>query len=251
MLTIERCQYIISEIDKHGYIKLQDICHKLNVSESTVRRDLQQLETDGELVRVHGGAQSIQSLKVEANLEEKFSLNTPNKIAVAKAAANLIKPNNVIFLDAGSTTFAMIPYLKLVNNLTVVTNGVNHALSLSENDIRTIVIGGQVKANTKAIVGADSIKSIKNLQFDLVFLGINSINNKFGFSTPDPEEAAVKLAAIHQSRQTYVLADKSKFNQVSFIKVADLNQATIITDKLPVTDSESYKTQTKILEVQQ
>lgn len=250
MLTIERYKFIKSEIDKYGYVKVQDICHELNISESTVRRDLQQLEADGELLRVHGGAQSIQLLKVEENLEEKSSLNMLNKTAVAKIASELIQPDNVIFLDAGSTTFAMIPYLETVKNLTVVTNGVNHALSLAEHNIKTIVIGGQVKANTKAIVGAESIKTINNLQFDLVFLGMNSINLDFGYSTPDPEEAAIKLAAINQSKQTYVLADQSKFNQVSFVKVADLNRATIITDKLATDDFKNYKTRTKIQEVQ-
>lgn len=251
MLTIERYKFIKSEIDKYGYVKVQDICHELNISESTVRRDLQQLESDGELLRVHGGAQSIQLLKVEPNLEEKSSLNMLNKTAVAKTAANRVQPNNVIFLDAGSTTFEMIPFLKSINNLTVVTNGVNHALSLAEFNIKTIVIGGQVKTNTKAIVGSDSIKAIKNLQFDLTFLGMNSINLDFGLSTPDPDEAAVKLAAMNQGRQTYVLVDKSKFNQVSFVKVADLNRATIITDKLATTDFENYEKKTNIQEVQQ
>ncbi|MHC9532796.1 DeoR/GlpR family DNA-binding transcription regulator [Dellaglioa sp. L3N] len=248
MLTIERYQFIRSEIDKHGYVKLQDICHRLNVSESTVRRDLQQLETDGELLRVHGGAQSNRLLKVEANLEDKSTLNISNKTEIAKTAVKLIQPNNVIFLDAGSTTFAMIPYLNQIDDLTVVTNGVNHALSLAEYNVKTIVIGGQVKANTKAIVGSGSIETVKNLQFNLVFLGMNSINLDFGFSTPDSEEAAVKVAAMNQGRQTYVLADSSKFNQVSFVKVADLNHAIIITDKLPINDIDDYKKQTTIQE---
>ena len=118
----------------------------------------------------------------------------------------------------------MIPYLNKPK-LTVVTSGVMHASLLADQNVRTILVGGELKNTTKAIIGVKAVSSLTQLRFNKAFLGINGIHPRYGFTTPDPDEAAVKTTALEQSEECFVLADPSKFDNVSFVKVAELSQA--------------------------
>jgi DeoR family fructose operon transcriptional repressor len=240
---------ILTALKEKNILKLQEICELTNCSESSARRDLQLLEQQGTLLRVHGGAKVKHSLQQEPDMTGKSLENIQQKKLIAKQAAELVKKEDVIYLDAGTSTLAMIQYLKADYHLTVVTNGVVHASTLADRNIRTILIGGELKNTTKAIVGVQTVRELLKYRFDKVFLGMNGIHIKCGFTTPDPDEAAVKTTASLQGNQTYVLADDSKFSQVSFVKVADLAEATIITNKLPRSVFSEYSKQTNIQEV--
>ncbi|AUJ31143.1 MAG: DeoR/GlpR family DNA-binding transcription regulator [Liquorilactobacillus nagelii] len=249
MLAEERQQMILTALKDKNILKLQEICELTNCSESSARRDLQLLEQRGALLRVHGGAKVKHSLQQEPDMTGKSLENIQQKKLIAKQAAELIKREDVIYLDAGTSTLAMIQYLNADNHLTVVTNGVVHASVLADRNIRTILIGGELKNTTKAIVGVQTVRELLKYRFDKVFLGMNGIHVKYGFTTPDPDEAAVKTTASQQGNQTFILADDSKFSQVSFVKVADLAAATIITNKLPRSVFNEYNAQTNIQEV--
>lgn len=199
------------------------------------------------LVRVHGGAKIKHSLQRELDMSGKASKNTAQKEAIAKAAAKLVEAEDVIYLDAGTTTLAMISYLNKPE-LTVVTNGVMHASLLADQNVRTILIGGELKNTTKAIIGVKAVSSLTQFRFNKAFLGINGIHPRYGFTTPDPDEAAVKTTALEQSEECFVLADPSKFDNVSFVKVAELSQATIITSSLSQPVRARYREQTTIQE---
>ncbi|MCH1625926.1 DeoR/GlpR family DNA-binding transcription regulator [Ferdinandcohnia quinoae] len=231
MLTPERHQIIVDLLKQKGVVKLQELVERTDSSESTIRRDLMQLEEANKLKRVHGGAELIQGKRSEPSYQEKSAKNLQQKEMIAKYAASLVNDGDSIFLDAGSTTMQMIPYLNQ-KDITVVTNGVNLIEELLEKEITTYLIGGMVKKRTKALIGSGAITGLKGYRFDKCFIGVNGIDLHYGYTTPDPEEALLKQTAMSLSREKYIVADHSKFGEVSFAKIAELQEAVIITDKV-------------------
>lgn len=248
MLTEERHQYIIEKLQKEHTLKTQELMEELGCSESTVRRDLSQLEEEGVLVRVHGGAKRVYTMSSELEMEEKSAKNIQEKQQIALFAAGLVEEEDILFLDAGSTTYEVIPYLEGIQNLLVVTNGVSHAQLLTEHNIATILLGGQIKLKTKAVIGATAQEQLSGYRFSKAFLGMNGIDEEFGCTTPDVEEAAIKRLAGSHANQSYVLADHSKFHQVSFSKVGELEDYVVITDHLASREQEAFNRRTKVWE---
>lgn len=168
---------------------------------------------------------------------------------IAKLAATQIKKDDVIYLDAGSSTLELIPLLPTGTPLKVVTNSVKHASQLIDLNIDTIILGGTIKLSTNATLGNTSLKQLQEFNFNKAFLGINGIDLNAGLTTPDPEEAILKKTALQQAEEGFILADHSKFNQISFAKVAALEAVTILTDYCPAEHAELYH-DVKILEAQ-
>lgn len=247
MLTSERHHYILNELKKHGIVKVQKLTSQLNSSESTIRRDLAELEKQGLLKRVHGGAESIVQKNIELSMKEKTDRNKKEKQAIAQYSAKLIHEHDCIFIDAGTTTLSVIENLPN-KEVTIVTNGILHMQEATERGFDTYIIGGKAKSATGAIVGRAALKSLDQYRFDKAFIGTNGIDIQSGFTTPDPEEALIKEYAMKLSQTTYVLADKTKFNKVFFTKMFALNQATIITNALDK-DLAAYRKKTNIKEV--
>lgn len=250
MLTEKRQQLILERLKIDHIISIKNLVKLTNSSESTIRRDLNDLENQKLLVRVHGGVESIDSsLRDEPKNSQRMHINMEEKTKIAEYAASLIKENEVIFLDAGTTTSAMIPYLSHFQHLMVITNGVDNASKLIDYQISTIVLGGKVRALTKAAVGTNIVSYLKNCHLDRAFVGTNGFDVEHGYSTPDPEEAAVKSMAIKQSGRAYVLSDNSKLKQNRFRQFADLNDAELITNSLNKKDSGLLSKYTNIMEV--
>ncbi|GBG95746.1 DeoR family transcriptional regulator [Ligilactobacillus salitolerans] len=248
MLAEQRQQVILEMLRGNKVVKLNDICAKTNCSASSARRDLQILEEQGSLIRIHGGAKAKHALQRELDMLGKASQNVSAKDQLAQLAATRIADEDVLFLDAGTSTLALVPYLRPDQHLTVVTNAVPHASQLADQGVRTILLGGMLKNTTKAIIGVKAVRDLQHYRFNKVFLGINGVHDEFGLTTPDPDEAAVKQAALSQAEEAFVLADKSKFDSVSFVKVADLAEVTLITTGLSHPVFEKYSRQTNILE---
>lgn len=209
-------------------MSLETLVELLSTSESTVRRDLDELEAQGRLRRVHGGAEKLPTLQEELTNQQKSIKNVQAKQVLAAYANQLIADGDVIFIDAGTTTDFLISLLD--REVTVVTNAIHHAARLVDRGIKTIIIGGDIKHATDACVGATALEQIGRLNFDKAFMGMNGIDDHY-LTTPDLAEAAVKSAIIAASRQTYILADSSKLGEVSFVKVAPVSAVTILTTK--------------------
>ena len=229
MLKTERKQLILEELNQHHVVSLEKLVSLLETSESTVRRDLDELEAENKLRRVHGGAELPHSLQEEETIQEKSVKNLQEKKLLAQKAASLIKEQDVIFIDAGTTTAFLIH--ELVNkNITVVTNSIHHAAQLVEKQIPTVMVGGSVKMATDASIGGVALNQINQLHFDRAFIGMNGVDDGY-YTTPDMEEGAVKRAILENAKQTYVLVDSSKIGQTSFAKVAPLKRAIVITSQ--------------------
>ncbi len=248
MLTPERQQKILELVQKQDVVKLQDFVDSTGASESTIRRDLSQLEEANKLKRVHGGAARVHKKAEELSIFEKASINLLGKRQIAQKAAELVKDGDCIFLDAGTTTFQMIPYLEN-KQITVVTNGFAHIQSLMERGVTTYIVGGFMKNKTGAIIGSKASQSLLEYNFDKAFIGANGVHLKSGYTTPDPEEASVKSLAIKLANEAFILADSSKINEVTFAKIAPLQSAALMIDYLDESISAAFRDSTIVIEV--
>jgi DeoR family transcriptional regulator, fructose operon transcriptional repressor len=229
MLKTQRLEIIMDLVKNKKIVSIEQLVSNLGISESTVRRDIETLDKQGLLKRIHGGVQYINKIKSELVMNEKLETNNEQKEKIAKYAASLVEDRDCIFLDAGSTTLHMIPHLK-DKNITVITNGINHIEQLITHNINSYIVCGQIKPTTKAILGEETIDYLKKYYFDKAFLGINGISFENAFSTPDIKEASVKQLVIRHSKRSYIVADASKFNQSCLVRIAELDEATVITD---------------------
>ena len=238
MLTEKRQSEILKLLDTRGSITVQELTEYFQASESTIRRDLTALDKKGALVKVFGGA--VQKEKKLITREEKVSLrmelHREEKLRIGKYAASLIEPEDFVYLDAGTTTGCIIPYLT-EHSASFVTNAVSHALLLAENGFCVILIGGELKSSTEAIVGNEAFVTLHKYHFTKGFFGTNGVSLRSGFTTPDVNEAMVKECAMQHTRTPYVLCDHSKFHLTTPVSFGEFQAAQILTDCLP---DESY-----------
>lgn len=245
MLTEERHRIILDLLKEKEAIKIQEIAERTNASESTIRRDLTQLEQEKYLKRVHGGAARLQGKLKELTVSEKTSKSLHEKSVIARFAATLVEEGDCIFLDAGTTTLGMVEFLPDID-IVIVTNGLTHVDALLQKGFKTYIVGGRVKPTTKAMIGSGAIESLQKYRFDKAFLGTNGVHPQYGFTTPDPEEAQIKKTAIELSREVMVLADDSKFGEIAFSKIDDLEKAIVITNGSANDLDSAYKKQTTV-----
>lgn len=248
MLQKERHDKILAQLKKKHAVKVTNLAKELGISESTIRRDINELDQLGRLKRVFGGAVSISSDMAlrETDVASRARLQVEEKDKIARYAATMINENDFIFIDAGTTTDRMIDYLEQ-KNVTYVTNGIVHAKKLIQRGFHVYMIGGLLRPSTEAAVGAAAIGAIRQYNFTKCFMGANGIDAERGFTTPDIGEAAIKTAAMEQSYISFVLADHSKFGLISSITFARIEDACIITDK---TENEQYSQYTVVKEVE-
>lgn len=232
VLVEERQGHILALLKAKQTVSVPEFCDFLGVSAATIRRDLAELEAAGKLKRVHGGASKLEWLSVEPTVNEKRYLHPEAKVAIAKAACQRIQAGQFIFLDAGTTSLAMIQYLP-TKDLHIATNGIEQAEVLHRLGYSPLMIGGQLRLTSKAIVGHIATEQISQYRFDWAFMGMNGIELIYGLTTPDSEEAAFKSRAMAMAQNVCILIDASKFNQVSFTKVTVPKHAKIITNSLP------------------
>lgn len=231
MLTEERHLTILNLLKEKEVVKIHELTESTGASESTIRRDLTDLEDAGLLRRVHGGAAKVSRKRTEPSMDEKTNRFSGEKSAAGRLAASLIEDNDCIFIDAGTTTLAIIPYIQ-AKNIVAVTNGFDHLRLLAERGIEAYGTGGRLKESTKALTGTGAVHSLQQYWFDKAFVGVNGIHLAAGYTTPDPEEAAVKKEALKRAQQPFVLTDASKFQESTFAHIAELNEAVILTSKL-------------------
>ena len=234
MLAEQRARIILEQLSQHQTVSVTDLCQTTGASEATIRRDLNALARQGRLVKIHGGATSLE--------EEEFLAREPDlatkqryareKECIARYAASLVGDDDVVYLDTGTTSLHMANHLKDSKAL-FVTSSIDFAGMLSAHERRVYILGGALKPGTVDIVGAEALAAIRHYNFTKVFLGTSGVSLSQGFTTPDPEAAALKALAASRSHSVYMLADSSKFGRVTAATSLPLNEAQIITDRLP------------------
>ena len=240
MLAEDRLEKIVALVNEHGSITATDLMRLLDASESTIRRDLTRLAQLGRIVKVHGGATAVNRTVVSADqtVYEKYSVHLEEKTAIARFAATLIGPDDFVYIDAGSTTERLVDFIT-ETRATYFTNSISVAHTLLSRGCRVLVPAGELKPVTEALVGEQTVETLRRYHFTVGFFGANGATPDEGFTTPETGEALVKSTALAQTLRPYVLCDSSKFSMVSPVTFADFDDATVVTDALP-SDLEEY-----------
>jgi DeoR/GlpR family transcriptional regulator of sugar metabolism len=235
-MRAERQRKILELVLKNNEISVAEICNKFDVSEMTARRDLQDLEREGLLRRVHGGAVNNQGRSYEPPLQLRSNKHFELKQSIGLAAAEMVYDGDSIALDVGTTTLEIARALKGKRNLTVVTaslpiaNEIVSHFSLS-GDIRLILTGGIVRASEFSMIGDYAAQMYSQLHVDKAFLGIGGISLEDGLTEYNLEDALVKRSIMRSARQSIVVADGSKFGHTTFASVASVSEVDMfITD---------------------
>ncbi|MFN8255058.1 MAG: transcriptional repressor AgaR [Bacteroidales bacterium] len=231
--TVKRRNQIILELQKKGQVFVDELSKTYNVSEVTIRNDLEQLERKNLLVRARGGAINFESkVRIDHRLTEKSRINFKEKSAIGKAAARLIKEGDTIIIDSGTTTAEIIKNISHLKELTLISNALNIVNELVNlQNVNVIVPGGHLRKNSLSMVGPMAEKNLKNLHVDKVFIGVDGFDTKTGVYTPNIEEAHLNETMIEVANEVIVVADSSKFKRRSFAFICSLNKIhSVVTD---------------------
>ena len=221
----ERKAEILEQIKANSRVSVPELSHFFNVSESTIRRDLKELEEAKLIQRTHGGAIAVDSVNYEPSYLEKEDKFQKEKEAIAKKAVEFINEGDTLILDSGTTTFHLVKELRKFKKLTVVTNSLMLARELEiTQGIDLIIIGGFLRKETLAMVGPLAERSLERMKVDKAFIGTNGIDLKEGITTPNLIEAETKRKMIQSAKEVILLADHTKIGKVAFAKVADITE---------------------------
>ena len=248
MISETRHRMILETLQQRGTVTAQELAELLHTSISTIRRDLLTLDSQGLLTKVHGGAalREVRLSSAELDMLTKEGLNTAQKQVIARTAAAMIRADDFVFIDAGSTTLQLVHALSgEALKAVYVTNGLAHTRALSQKGCSVYVPAGQVKQRTEAVIGATTLNSLRHYNFTKAFLGVNGVSTDHGYTTPSIEERELKEAALRASAETWFLADSSKFGKVFPAGICGIREAFLITDRLP---DESYRLYTTVKE---
>ncbi|GGH68797.1 DeoR/GlpR family transcriptional regulator of sugar metabolism [Filimonas zeae] len=230
MLKKERHAYIMQQINIHNKILSSDLCVQLNVSEDTIRRDLQELSEENKLIKVHGGALS-NSFHFTLQNNDIYSLS--EKRIIAHKAVQLIQDGMFVLLSGGSTIRELVKALPPDLNATFITVSIPTALELlSHPNIEVIFLGNKLLKNAQIAVGAEVVQKLSTLKTDLCFLGTNSIDVQNGITDLEWEVIEVKKAMIQAAHKTISLAISEKLNSVQRLQVCPLPELDLLITEL-------------------
>ena len=211
-MSKEREKLILEKLVKQKKVTVKEIAKELYISEPSVRRDFTSLEKQNLIKRVHGGAiieeTALSRNKIPFVLREME--DSDSKLVIAKKAVELIKDNDVIFLDASTSAYTMIPFLISRNNVTVVTNGVKALQKLAEYEINTISTGGRLISSCFALVGEEAYKTIEAINADVAFFSCRGLSDDGYLTDIAPDEDYVRSRMIKNSKKAYLLCTSDK-----------------------------------------
>ncbi len=235
-LAAARRQRLLAVVDARRAVRLEELAGTLGVSPATVRRDLNALAAIGRLRRVHGGAVAIDARLDEPHFEAKAATAAAEKERIAAKALELLGPEDTVYLDSGSTVLALARLLHGWDRLTVVTNSLPVVQELLGRGPRLIVVGGEVRARSRAIVGPLTRLVLAELWVDRAIMGTFALSLDDGLTTTDPAEAYTKQLVTTRAREVILLADHTKLGQRSFARAGDLERVDILVTDAGIDD---------------
>lgn len=236
MLTAERRRSIMRILQRDGQVLASELSKTMHVSEDTIRRDLRELAASGVLQRVHGGALPPSLATIES-FTMRQQQEPATKAAIAQAAVRLIRQDQVIILDGGTTPLQVAHHLPRDLRATVITHSLPIALALAEYpSIEVVIIGGKLYKREQIAVGAATIEAFHNIRADLCFLGITCLHPEIGISTLDLEESYVKRAMIKCAAEVVALASAEKLGTAAPYIFGPLSDLTHLVTERSVSD---------------
>jgi len=238
-----RLNAILEHLRKSGNVTVESLSEKFGTSLVTIRRDLDQLESDGVLQRTHGGASLLEPLfyepfKNDRTFQAHLESFSDEKRRIGHAAAALVEKGDTIALTPGTTTLEVIRGLPLNHNITVVTNTVNVAMELSKRkDLDIFVTGGHLRGDWFSLVGPTAVDSLKQMLIHTLFIGSDGIDGQWGVSCLSSEEAQLNAAMVKTSRRRIAVIDSSKFGKVAGWRICEVSDLNILITDTGATDA--------------
>lgn len=236
MFQLERIEEILQYINNNNRANIAELSKKFEVSDVTIRRDLDVLTERGAIIKTHGGAMSLQNkFSYDIPYLNKCRINTSAKKKIGKKAAELIKDNDIIIIDSGSTTVEVAKNISQ-KNVTVITHDINIAMEIAHlqnrmlNFIKLIVVGGMLEQGVYTLVGGTTTDFYKNVHVNKAFLGCDALDLDFGISDRSLQEVEIKKAIRQAAEEAILVADYSKLNKkvlYSLFSISELNKIVI------------------------
>lgn len=231
MIPYKRQQSILDLLAQEEVVRFSDIQELLpEVSESTLRRDVRELEADGRLQRLSGGAVKAADGPRETPISVKAGIHVNEKRAIAAAAAALVEDGETVYVDSGSTCSALLALLMTRPVTVVTTNADAFSLAGADPTATLVMLGGILSPDLSSVYGPMTEENIGRFVFDRAFLGANGVDVRFGVTTPSMQESNKKQVVAEHAKETYVLADSSKFGEVLNVRVLPLDRVTVVSD---------------------
>jgi DeoR/GlpR family transcriptional regulator of sugar metabolism len=228
-LKSERHKRIRQIVEDNGRATVSELSSILEVSEATIRRDLEELDNLGWVQREHGGALRADSSTAEPPVLQRVTEQETEKRRIGRAATKLVQDGETIFLGSGTTTLEIARSLEGMENLTVITNALNIANELVNSEgITLIVTGGLLRASELSLIGHITEQALKELRADKVFLGMRAIDVEYGLTSDYLSEVMTDRAIIEFASEIIVVADHTKFGRVSNSFVAPVTSVDIV-----------------------
>ena len=227
LLAEQRRREILDLLEEKGQVTVRHLVDRFGVSAVTARGDLDALASNGSAVRSHGGAVRQLEASQDYPLRFKETLNRGEKIRIGRAAAELVKPNEVVILDSGTTTAEVARQIKArkIQPVTIITNALNIASELMDAPgISVIVIGGLLRSVSCSFVGPQAETMLKELHADRLFLAVDGFDLVIGASTPDVFEAQLNRLMMQVSKEVNIVADSSKLGRRSVSRIGPLEK---------------------------
>ncbi len=239
MLAIERRNAILEKLQAEKRVVVSELSQIYDVSEETIRRDLEKLENDGFAIKSYGGA----VINENANLDFPFNIrknwNIIEKQRIAELISTMVKDGEQIILDASSTAVAIVKRLKEKKNLTLITNSVEIVVETVDmlSDWRILSTGGILKEGSLAMMGPQAERMLKSYHVDKAIISAKTIWKDDGFFDSDELHAAIKQTMLKVAKERILAVDSSKFGKTAFAKIGDFSDlTTVVTDRRPPKD---------------
>lgn len=234
--SAKRQNYVQRMLRENGHVTVSELSEQLNVSEVTIRKDLNHLEENDMLIRTHGGAILPDRLVYDRPFEEKADQNKELKRRIGNAAADHISNKDTMFIDAGTTTTQIVYNLEEYKDITIITNAVNIAMeAMKYNGVDIFMLGGTLRSNSASVVGPFAENMIKQHACSKLFLGVDGFDIDHGLTTTHPMEAKVNQLMIDAVERTIVVSDFSKFGRRGLSRICSVDAVdhVITDDKVP------------------
>ena len=215
---------IIERVREAGKVRISDLSRQYGVSEVSIRKDLELLEKQGYLNRIHGGAVSVNKSYINMDLDERFTTNSASKIELARAVASLVTDNDTIMLNAGTTLLYVLRAIQSKKNISIVTNSIQNAIeAISYESFNVILLGGQIDKKYQFTYGTDTLNQLDQYHATKCILSLDGINSTTGLSLYYASETDVINKMITSAGEVIVAADNSKLGKNTFTRVAPLS----------------------------
>ena len=244
LLIDERRQHILSLIQSQGRVLVGELSRNLGISQITIRKDLEYLQSKGLVHRTHGGALRIQSSALfDPTLQEKQKQHSQEKQRTA--AVKMVEEGQCVMLDSGTTTAAIAHELRRFSQLTVITNAVNIAAELASTNLEVILVGGSLRKNSFSLVGPLAEDVLQEMHADILFLGVDGFDAEVGLTTPNFLESRVNRAMVKAARRVVAVCDSTKFKRRSLSRIVPPSAIhCVITDRgIDAATQEALRTQ--------